>query len=198
MRSSPSARGSSARSPRRRGCSAASPALSGAATRSRSWSPGSGSPFGIWWVYFITPFGTILQYRPRRGYLFGYGHIPIFIAIAATGAGLHVAGLYLEHHAKIGHVTTTLLLAVPVAVYLGMVFVLHDALLSAGDALHFLQLGVTALFLVAAVVVAMAGMPLAVSLILIMLAPFVTVVSHELGAYRHQARMLQRMVDEAS
>ncbi|WP_265442938.1 low temperature requirement protein A [Flexivirga meconopsidis] len=158
---------------------------------------GIGLTFGMWWVYFITPFGTILQYRPRRGYLFGYGHIPIFIAIAATGAGLHVMGLYLEHEAKIGHVTTTLLLAVPVAIYLGMVFVLHDALLSAGDALHFVQLGVTALFLVAAVVVAMAGAPLAVSLILIMIAPFVTVVSHELGAYRHQARMLQDMVDDA-
>jgi hypothetical protein len=39
----------------------------------------------LWWTYFTTPFGELLASRPRRGYHFGYGHIPLLMAIAATG-----------------------------------------------------------------------------------------------------------------
>lgn len=57
---------------------------------------GIGLTFAMWWTYFLTPFGDLLRLRQKRGYLFGYGHIPVFMAIAATGAGLHGAGLFLE------------------------------------------------------------------------------------------------------
>lgn len=40
---------------------------------------GVGLTFGMWWVYFTTPFGDILVHRRARGYLFGYGHIPVFM-----------------------------------------------------------------------------------------------------------------------
>lgn len=55
---------------------------------------GVGLTFGMWWGYFTTPFGDILARRRSRGYLFGYGHIPVYIGIAGAGAGLHVAGLH--------------------------------------------------------------------------------------------------------
>ena len=79
----------------------------------------------MWWTYFTTPFGDILVHRRQRGYLFGYGHIPLFTGIAGAGAGLHVAGLHLEHHSKLGPVPVVLSLAVPVGLYLLMVYLLH-------------------------------------------------------------------------
>ncbi|GGT24593.1 hypothetical protein GCM10010271_30000 [Streptomyces kurssanovii] len=42
---------------------------------------GVGLTFGMWWTYFMTPFGDILAHRRGRGYLFGYGHIPVFIGM---------------------------------------------------------------------------------------------------------------------
>ena len=74
---------------------------------------GVGLTFGMWWVYFSTPFGDILVHRRNRGYLFGYGHIPLFIGIAGAGAGLHVAGLHLEHHSELGDVAVVLVAGPP-------------------------------------------------------------------------------------
>jgi low temperature requirement protein LtrA len=54
---------------------------------------GVGIPFGLWWTYFGVPFGGLLHARPKRGFAFGYGHIAVFAAIAAVGAGLHLVGL---------------------------------------------------------------------------------------------------------
>lgn len=152
---------------------------------------GVGLTFGMWWVYFTTPFGDILVHRRRRGYLFGYGHIPLFIGIAGAGAGLHVAGLYLEHHAKIGDVAVVLSLALPVGLYLLMVYLLHTLLLSAGDRFHLLLISLTLAVLAAAVLLAAAGMGMAVCLLVVMLAPFVTVVGYETIGHRHQRRMLR-------
>ena len=57
-----------------------------------------GLTFGMWWIYFVVPFGEILHHRPDRGFVFGYGHIVVFGAIAAVGAGLHEMAYYLEAH----------------------------------------------------------------------------------------------------
>ncbi|MFF3644782.1 low temperature requirement protein A [Streptomyces sp. NPDC002564] len=151
---------------------------------------GVGLTFGMWWVYFATPFGDILVHRRRRGYLFGYGHILLFIGIAGAGAGLHVAGLQLEHHAKIGEVAVVLALALPVGLYLLMVYLLHTLLLSAADRFHLLLISLTLAVLAVAVLLALAGVPVAVCLLVVMLAPFVTVIGYETVGHRHQARML--------
>lgn len=97
---------------------------------------GIGLTFGMWWAYFLTPFGEVLVHRRSRGYLFGYGHIPLFIGVAAAGAGLHVAGLHLEHHSQVGDLAVVLALAVPVGLYLLIVYLLHTLLLSAVDRFH--------------------------------------------------------------
>ena len=52
-------------------------------------------------VVLASPAGRALHLQRHRSYLFGYGHIPIFAAIAATGAGLHVAAYYIDHEAHI-------------------------------------------------------------------------------------------------
>jgi low temperature requirement protein LtrA len=154
---------------------------------------GIGLTFGMWWVYFATPFGEVLAHRRSRGYLFGYGHIPVFIGIAGVGAGLHVAGLYMEHHAHLGGTAVVLSLALPAGLYLFMVYLLHTLLLSAADRFHLLLIALTLVVLAAAVLLAAAGLSVAVCLLVVMLAPFVTVIGYETIGYRHQHQMLQEL-----
>lgn len=158
---------------------------------------GVGLTFGMWWVYFATPFGDVLVHRRSRGYLFGYGHIPLFIGIAAAGAGLHVAGLQLEHHSELGDVAVVLSLAIPVGLYLLMVYLLHTLLMSATDRFHLLLISLTLAVLLAAVLLAAAGVAIAVCLLVVMLAPFVTVLGYETVGYRHQRQMLEKLATEA-
>ena len=152
---------------------------------------GVGLTFGMWWVYFATPFGEILVHRRQRGYLFGYGHIPLFIGVAGAGAGLHVAGLQLEHHSEIGDLAVVLSLAVPVGLYLLMVYLLHTLLLSAADRFHLLLICLTLAVLAAAAAMSAAGVPIAICLLVVMLAPFVTVLGYEAIGPRHQQQILK-------
>ncbi|MFE2021556.1 low temperature requirement protein A [Streptomyces sp. NPDC059499] len=156
---------------------------------------GVGLTFGMWWVYFSTPFGDVLVHRRNRGYLFGYGHIPLFMGIAGAGAGLHMAGLQLEHHSELGDVAVVLSLAIPVGLYLLMVYLLHTLLLSAADRFHLLLIAVTLAVLLAAVLLSAAGGAIAVCLLVIMFAPFVTVIGYETIGHRHQRRMLRELVE---
>ncbi|MER6638631.1 low temperature requirement protein A [Streptomyces microflavus] len=154
---------------------------------------GVGLTFGMWWVYFTTPFGDILVRRRNRGYLFGYGHIPLFIGVAGAGAGLHVAGLYLEHHTEISETAVVLALVLPVSLYLLVVYLLHSLLLSAGDRFHLLLIALSLAVLLASALLAATGAPAAVCLIVAMLAPFVTVVGYETVGREHQRRMLEQL-----
>ncbi|WP_329218474.1 low temperature requirement protein A [Streptomyces microflavus] len=154
---------------------------------------GVGLTFGMWWVYFTTPFGDILVHRRNRGYLFGYGHIPLFIGVAGAGAGLHVAGLYLEHHAEISETAVVLALVLPVSLYLLVVYLLHSLLVSAGDRFHLLLIALSLAVLLASALLAATGAPAAVCLIVAMLAPFVTVVGYETVGREHQRRMLEQV-----
>ncbi|MGW7084410.1 low temperature requirement protein A [Streptomyces sp. NPDC054871] len=157
---------------------------------------GVGLTFGMWWVYFATPFGDVLVHRRGRGYLFGYGHIPLFIGIAGAGAGLHVAGLQLEHHSKLGDVAVVLSLALPVGLYLLMVYLLHTLLMSVADRFHLLLISLTLAVLLTAVLLAAAGVAIAVCLLVVMLAPFVTVLGYETIGHRHQQQMLRNLAAE--
>ncbi|WP_188836189.1 low temperature requirement protein A [Flexivirga endophytica] len=154
---------------------------------------GIGLTFGMWWVYFMMPFGTFLKHRPTYGYFFGYGHILVFVAIAAVGAGLHILGLFLEGDTHLGETAAVVLLTVPVAIYLAGVYALHDAFIGRVDPLHLINAGVTAALLVAAIVLAAVGAPISISLLLTMAAPFVTIVAYEAGAHRWQAEQLERL-----
>jgi low temperature requirement protein LtrA len=94
---------------------------------------GIGLTFGMWWIYFAIPFGEVLHAHRRRAFGFGYGHLLIFGAIAATGGGLHAAAYYLEHRTEIGAVTTVLSVAVPVAVFAVALYALWTALFRERD-----------------------------------------------------------------
>lgn len=154
---------------------------------------GVGLTFGMWWTYFATPFGDVLVHRRGRGYLFGYGHIPLFAGIAGAGAGLHVAGLHLEHHSELSPPAVVLSLAVPVGLFLLTVYLLHTLLLSAGDPFHLLLISLTLAVLGVAVAMAATGVPVAGCLLVVMLAPFVTVIGYETVGHRHQRRVLDAL-----
>ena len=113
---------------------------------------GTGLTFGMWWVYFIVPQSQLLHARRDLSFRFGYLHLVVFGAIVATGAGLHAAAYYVEHHTKLDSVATVLSVAIPIAVYITAVYLLYASSIHTLDAFNLLLLTVTAAVLVAAVV----------------------------------------------
>jgi low temperature requirement protein LtrA len=63
---------------------------------------GIGLTVGLWWMYFVVPWGDVLAQHRDRSTLWGLGHLLLFGSIAATGAGLHVAAYFLEDMTKLG------------------------------------------------------------------------------------------------
>jgi low temperature requirement protein LtrA len=153
---------------------------------------GTGLTFGMWWTYFLIPSAGILGAHRERVFPWGYGHMLVFTAIAATGAGLHVAASYIEGQAHIGGVATVLCVAVPVGGFVLMVYALHTWLVREADPFHLSLLAGTAAVLVAAVWLAAAGVPMAWCLLVVTLAPAVTVVGYEAVGYRQLAAILNR------
>ena len=154
---------------------------------------GTGLTFGMWWMYFTVPSGQVLELHQERAFFWGYGHIVIFGSLAGVGAGLHVAALYLEHHSQIGAVGTVLSVAAPLAVFVVMLYVLWTALMRRQDPFHIgLLVGTTAV-LVLAVALAQAGASMAWCLVVLALAPVVTVVGYETLGHRHQEDALREM-----
>jgi low temperature requirement protein LtrA len=153
---------------------------------------GTGLTFGLWWMYFTVPAGEVLQVHRERAFPWGYGHMLIFGSITATGAGLHVAATYISHEAHIGATATVITVAVPVGVFAFALFALYAYLVHSGDPFHIALLGGTAAVLALAVLLASVGLPMAVCLVVVMLAPLVTVVGYETLGHRHLDAALNR------
>ncbi|MER9259324.1 low temperature requirement protein A [Mesorhizobium sp. M0619] len=151
---------------------------------------GMGLTFGMWWVYYMLPSGTVLHQHRNRSFVWGYGQMLIVAAIVATGAGLHVAAYFIEHKAHIGPVATLLSVAIPLGVFLGAIYALYYYLVQRFDPLHVWLLAGTAAVVALGIIAALAGVDMAVCLILLTLAPAVTVVGYELSGHRHQLEVL--------
>jgi low temperature requirement protein LtrA len=80
---------------------------------------------GLWWTYFLEPAAEGLQRRRRWSFFWGYGHYLLFAALAAVGAGLEVAVEAITHHIPVPDVVVGYTVAVPVAVVLVLLWVLH-------------------------------------------------------------------------
>jgi low temperature requirement protein LtrA len=157
---------------------------------------GAGLTFGLWWVYFLIPAAPVLHARRSRAFGWGYGHMLIFAAIAATGAGLRVAATFIAGKAEIGPVATVLSLTIPVAVYVASIYGLYAWMMRRGDPLHVGLLAGTAGLLAAAVALAVAGVTLPVCLIVVMAAPLVTIIGCELLGRRHVAEAIAELTAE--
>ncbi|MCW6006374.1 low temperature requirement protein A [Micromonospora sp. CPCC 205371] len=80
--------------------------------------------FAMWWLYFDRPARDLLV-SLRIAMFWGYGHYLVFASAAAVGAGIAVAVDVETHTAHVGKVAAGYALAIPVAVYLLSVWVLH-------------------------------------------------------------------------
>jgi low temperature requirement protein LtrA len=143
-------------------------------------------------MYFTVPAAEVLHVHRERLFPWGYGHMLIFGSIAATGAGLHVAAYYIAHEAHIAATATVLTVAAPLAVYVLTLFALYTFLVRAVDPFHIALLAGTAALLVLRVLLATIGTPMAVCLVVLMLAPLVPVIGYETLGYRHMASAVQR------
>jgi low temperature requirement protein LtrA len=149
--------------------------------------------FGMWWIYFILPMGGLLERHPERSFRWGYGHIVLFGALVAVGAGLHVAALYIEHHSELDTPGTVLTVAVPVALYVASLYALHYWLSRVFDPFMLVLLGGTALVVAGSVLLAALGTPMIWCLSLLSLAPWVSVVGYETVGYRYGDRVTERL-----
>jgi low temperature requirement protein LtrA len=154
---------------------------------------GVGLTFGSWWAYFTVPWAEPLVRHRERGFTFGYGHLFVFAALAGMGGGLHVAAYALEGEAEIGPVAVVLSVAIPFTVFVAAFYVLYSILMRAHDPLHLGLLAVTALLLVLSVVLAAAGVSVAVCLVVLALAPAVSVIGYEVLGHRHMAEVVDRL-----
>ncbi len=154
---------------------------------------GVGLTFGSWWMYFTVPWGEALARHRERAFGFGYGHLVVFAALAAMGAGLHVAALTLEDQTKLGPTAAVLTVAIPFAVYVAMSYALYSVLMRTYDPLHARLLAATAALLVLSVVLAAAGVSVAACLVVLALAPAVTVVGFEVRGHEHMTDVLERL-----
>jgi low temperature requirement protein LtrA len=151
---------------------------------------GMGLTFGMWWVYDMLPSAQILHTHRNRSFGWGYGQMIAVAAIVATGAGLHVAAEFIARETHIGPVATVLSAAIPIAVFLGSIYALNYHLIRRFDVLHLRLLVATGAVIALAIVAALAGVAMAVCLVILMLAPAVTVVGYEMWGHRHQAAAL--------
>jgi len=154
---------------------------------------GVGLTFGCWWMYFALPWAEPLARHRERGWAFGYGHLAIFGSLAAMGGGLHVAAYGLEGEAHIGSTAIVLSAVIPVAVYVFTLYAVYSLLMREADPFHIGLLVGTALVLLLTVVLATAGASVTVCLLVLMLAPIVTVVGYETIGHRHVAKALERL-----
>jgi low temperature requirement protein LtrA len=152
--------------------------------------------FGLWWVYFIMPSGTVLARHRVRGFVWGYGHMVIFGALAATGAGLHVAAYVIEGVAHIDDTQALLTVVIPVAVFSIALFTLYTLLFKQFDPFHIgLFLG-SLLPLALAVAAVQSGWSMGAGIAICALSPIVVIVGFETVGHRHQAIALERTLAE--
>jgi low temperature requirement protein LtrA len=139
---------------------------------------GTALAFGMWWIYFMLPAGRALHLRRHRSFLFGYSHIPIFAAIAATGAGLHVAAYYIDHETHISAAAAVASIAIPVALFKASLTWLYSMMMGPDRAVIAVAAVVLA-SLAASVGLAAAGMSVPACLLVIVLALAVPIVIDE-------------------
>jgi low temperature requirement protein LtrA len=151
---------------------------------------GVGVTFGMWWTYFVIPSGDILSAHRERSFGWGYGHIPFFGALVGVGAGLHAAAYLLEHESVLSDTETVLAVAIPLAAYVALMYLLYAQLTRTVDPFHVWLVAGSAVVLGSGVALVAVGVPLTWSLLVVALTPWVTVVGYEAVGHRHNERVL--------
>jgi low temperature requirement protein LtrA len=145
---------------------------------------GMGLTFGMWWVYYLVPSGEILERHRNRAGVWGYVQILIVTSIVATGAGLRVAAYFIERQARVSIFSAVLTVAVPVVAFLGLLHALYYYLVRRFGALDAWLLVASSGVVIVALISAAAGIRMATCLVILSLAPAVTVIAYEALGYR--------------
>ena len=151
---------------------------------------GMGLTFGMWWIYFLVPSAQILNRHRNRAGVWSCGQMLIVTSIAATGAGLHLAAYFIGHKAHLTAVAAVVAVAVPVLIFLMLLQALYYYLVRRFGSLDAWLLMTSTGVAMLSVVAAWLDTGLGACLVILMLAPAVTVVGYELRGHRHQAAAL--------
>jgi low temperature requirement protein LtrA len=84
--------------------------------------------FALWWLYFLKPTGEALAQRRSLAFWWGYGHYGIFASTAALGAALEVEAERAQHAVEASDPLIGWAVAVPVAIFIALVWGLHAPL----------------------------------------------------------------------
>jgi low temperature requirement protein LtrA len=82
--------------------------------------------FSVWWVYFDTPGAEEIVVTEHNTWVWGYGHLPIFAAVAGIGAGLAVAAEVVQGRGDVSTQAAAFAVAIPVTVFLIVLTELHE------------------------------------------------------------------------
>lgn len=150
--------------------------------------------FGMWWAYFILPSARILSVHRDRSFGWGYFHIVLFGAVAAVGAGLHVAANVLAHEAhEIDQTYALWTVAAPVLLFVASLIVLYVVLVRRIDTAHIVMVILSVAMVGVAFAALSAGASLGTAIVILATAPLVIVVGFETVAHRSVARELDRL-----
>jgi low temperature requirement protein LtrA len=135
--------------------------------------------FALWWLYFLHPAGHGLSERRAASYRWGYGHFFLFAALAAVGAGLEVAVEEAAHHTA--STTVGYAVAIPVALYLLTLWLVHAPIITPPVTSPALILGGVALVLLLPLVLAPVAVVVAVAGVAVLIAALALVRANQLA-----------------
>ncbi|UVJ39353.1 low temperature requirement protein A [Arthrobacter sp. CJ23] len=153
---------------------------------------GTGLAFAMWWIYFILPSGPALHLQRHRSWVFGYGHIPIFAAIAATGAGLHVAAYFIDHEAHISGAVAVASIAIPIILFKVSLTTLYSIMLRPDRELLWTS-ALVVIALAGSVVMAAAGASVPLCMLEMMVVLGLSIAFDERRGHKGRAAALRRL-----
>ncbi len=144
---------------------------------------GVGLAFACWWAYFGLPWAQMLadDHRQAGAFGFGYGHLLLFGALVAMGAGLHVAAYALEGTAVVGPPAVVACVAAPVGVFLVALHAISFVHRGVPDRVDALLLALAVAVPAGTVLLAVAGLGTTWCLLVLLLAPSASVLGQELA-----------------
>jgi low temperature requirement protein LtrA len=137
--------------------------------------------FGIWWSYYQHSAEHALRNSTRNAFTWGYLHYFVFASIAALGTGLELSASAAGGDLHLDKIAAALCVAVPVAVYLVALGMIHGLLHSFGTVRPIYVGATAALVLVAALcerTLTLPGSILAMGLIFAAFVAYDVVLSH--------------------
>lgn len=158
---------------------------------------GTGLAFALWWVYFTLPNGEALHVQRNKAFVFGYAHMVIFAAIAAAGAGLHVLAYYIDHEAHISAAAAVASVAIPVAVFKVALTSVYGYLTGL-DRMNVVLSAIVVASSGLAIVLAAAGLPVTLCLLVIVAGPAVVIVADEVAGRHARTKGLARLASRVN